>query len=99
MIINRNTETLNILDTDIYDVYFLAQSVNSSRDFFTKLGLNLCCPAKRQLTRNSQKADFGNFMFHLEDDWVDQKQSGSFYTKQKLTYCRMNVERQGTEQS
>ena len=57
MIINRNTETLNILDTDIH---------------FIKLGLNLCCPAKRQLTRNSQKADFGNFMFHLEDDWVDQ---------------------------
>ena len=25
MIINRNTETLNILDTDIHDVYFLAQ--------------------------------------------------------------------------
>ena len=84
MIINRNTETLNILDTDIH---------------FIKLGLNLCCPAERQLARNSQKADFGNFMFHLEDDWVDQKQSGSFYTKQKLTYCRMSVERQGTEQS
>ena len=45
--------------------------MNSSRDF-TKLGLNLCCPAERQLARNSQKADFGNFMFHLEDDWVDQ---------------------------
>ena len=57
MIINRNTETLNILDTDIH---------------FIKLGLNLCCPAERQLARNSQKADFGNFMFHLEDDWVDQ---------------------------
>ena len=71
MIINRNTETLKILDTDIHDVYFLAQSVNSSRNF-TKLGLNLCCPAERQLARNSQKADFGNFMFHLEDDWVDQ---------------------------